>query len=107
MQLMFLLIGKVLLDESLLSVTAALQCVNVTPVGIFSLALDLHDLHSEDEHISSLVLRRSTFLTRNYYENNSLRIIFRNFRGILSSRNVQERKTFSEKLRVRFVIFRK
>ena len=34
-------------------------------------------------------------LTRNYYKNNSLRIIFRNFEGISCSRNVQERKTFS------------
>ena len=31
--------------------------------------------------------RRSHSLTRNYYENNSLRIIFRNFLGILSSSN--------------------
>ena len=45
-------------------------------------------------------------LTRKYYENNSLRIIYRNYWGILSSRNVQEKKTFKE-LRVRFVIFRK
>ena len=34
-------------------------------------------------------------LTRNYCEKNSLRIIFRNFRGKLHSQNLQERKTFS------------
>ena len=34
-------------------------------------------------------------LTRNYCENNSLRIIFRNFWWILHSRNLQERTTFS------------
>ena len=33
-------------------------------------------------------------LTRNYYENNSLRIAFRNFWVILCSENLQERKTF-------------
>ena len=35
-------------------------------------------------------------LTRNYCENNPLRIIFRNFRGNLHSRNLQERKAFSQ-----------
>ena len=34
-------------------------------------------------------------LTRNYYENNSLRIIFRNFWGNLPPQNLRERKTFS------------
>ena len=35
-------------------------------------------------------------LTRNYYENNSLRIIFRNnFEAILYPRNLRERRTFS------------
>ena len=46
-------------------------------------------------------------LTRNYYENNSPRITFRNFRGKLRSQNLRERKTFFQKLRVRFVIFQK
>ena len=34
-------------------------------------------------------------LTRNYYENNSLRIIFRNFEAILYPQNLRERRTFS------------
>ena len=46
-------------------------------------------------------------LTRNCYENNTLRIIFRNIRDILCSRNVQERKTVCKELRVRFLILPK
>ena len=42
-------------------------------------------------------------LTRNYYENNSLRIIFRNF--VLSK--CPGKKDIFKELRVRFVIFRK
>ena len=34
-------------------------------------------------------------LTRNYYENNSLRIIFRNFEAISYPQNLRERRTFS------------
>ena len=34
-------------------------------------------------------------LTRNYYENNSLRIIFRNFQAVLYRQNLRERRTFS------------
>ena len=34
-------------------------------------------------------------LTRNYYENNSLRIIFRNFEAILYPQNLRETRTFS------------
>ena len=34
-------------------------------------------------------------LTRNYYENNSMRIIFRNFEAILYPQNLRERRTFS------------
>ena len=44
---------------------------------------------------SPALARKDYPLTRNYYENNSLRIIFRNFRGNLHSQNLQERKTFS------------
>ena len=47
-------------------------------------------------------------LTRNYYENNSLRIIFRNkIRGGFCSQNVQEKKDGFKELRVGFAIFRK
>ena len=46
------------------------------------------------KHRSTINGMDSYPLTRNYYENNSLRIIFRNFGGILSSSNSHERKTF-------------
>ena len=35
-------------------------------------------------------------LTRNYYENSPLRIIFRNFEAILYPQNLRERRTFSD-----------
>ena len=46
-------------------------------------------------------------LTRNYYENNSLRLIFCNFGAILCSKILRERRDFFKELRVRFVIFQK
>ena len=46
-------------------------------------------------------------LTRNYYENNSLRIIFRNFQGVSHPENSPRRKDFFKELRIKFVIFQK
>ena len=48
-----------------------------------------------DAYERILLQKIITTLTRNYYENNSLRIIFRNFRGKMRPQNLRERKTFS------------
>ena len=52
-------------------------------------------LHPKTCHYTQIPFVPKLPLARIYYENNSLRIIFRNFWGILYSRTVQERKTFS------------
>ena len=46
-------------------------------------------------------------LTRNYYDNNSLRVIVRNFWGSSHLQNVQEKEDFFKELRMKFVIFSK
>ena len=46
-------------------------------------------------------------LTRNYYENNSLRLIFPNFPEGSHLQNLREKKDFFKELRMKFVIFQK